>query len=203
MLKKVVFPIFSVFLGYQSYKLVQIILDIGPDGISLMALFLLAFLLNLFITGVFAFVGFAYPTSRLLPDAYYQPRNPERLKHVCDLLGVKYFKTLLLLAFWGKDGNRKKYFNGTKSGIANFDYQTRQSEFGHLGGLVVVLVVSIVILLEGHYMFFVFANFINVLANLYPILLQRMHRSQIGRIISGIHAQETQANIDGQLSGNI
>lgn len=189
MFKKIVFPLVSLFLALQSMKLFGILVQFAPGQMPFGLLFFLAFLLNLFVTGVFAFVGFAYPTSRLLPDAYYQPRNPERLKYICDLMGVKYFKTLLLLAFWGKEGNRKKYFNGTKSGIANFDYQTRQSEFGHLGGLVVVLVGSIFLLVEGHYMVFVFANFINVVANLYPILLQRIHRAQIGRIISEINAQ--------------
>ncbi|WP_394330522.1 hypothetical protein [Psychroflexus sediminis] len=42
-----------------------------------------------------------------------------------------------MFVFWGKKKNKQKYFDGTKSGLENLDYQTKQSEFGHLAALVV------------------------------------------------------------------
>jgi hypothetical protein len=37
-----------------------------------------------------------------------------------------------------KEENRTKYFDGRKSGLANLAYQSRQSEFGHLGAFLVM-----------------------------------------------------------------
>ena len=182
MAKKIIFPVISLFLAYRSVELVSMFSTPAAEGFSLLATFLLAVALNLFITGVFAFVGFAYPTSRLLPDAYYRIGNPKALQELYKLLGLKYFRTLLLMAYWGKEKNRKKYFNGTRTGMRDFDHQTRQSEFGHLGAFMAIAIVAIVLLSKGHVAVFAFTTVINVLANFYPIVLQRMHRMQIERM---------------------
>ncbi|MCL6261057.1 hypothetical protein M3O96_18275 [Aquiflexum sp. TKW24L] len=172
----------SIFLAYNTYKLILVFDTVSPDKLSLLLSFILAVLLNLFITGIFAFVGFAYPSSRLLPDSYYKIKNPKALHLAYKLLGIKFFKSFLLMAFWGKEKNRKKYFIGTKSGIQNFDFQTKQSEFGHLGGFVTLLIVSFFLLLRGHLVTFALTMVLNIIANLYPIILQRMHRVQIQRL---------------------
>ena len=182
MLKKIIFPLISVFLVYNSIKLINLLFDFSPNDFSLFAIIAISFALNLFITGVFAFVGFAYPTNRLLPNTYYHIKNPKTLTSIYNLLGVKYFKMMLLGAFWGKEKNRKKYFNGTKSGIQQFDFQTRQSEFGHLGAFVAVLIVAFVLLFKGFVFIFIITTIINIISNYYPIILQRMHRLQIERI---------------------
>jgi len=182
MAKKIIFPLISLFLAYRSVELVRMFSTPAAGEFSLLATFLLALALNLFITGVFAFVGFAYPSSRLLPDAYYRIENQKALQAVYGLFGLKYFRTLLLMAYWGKEKNRKKYFNGTRSGLRDFDHQTRQSEFGHLGAFVAIAIVALVLLSKGHVATFAFTTAINVLGNLYPIVLQRMHRMQIGRM---------------------
>lgn len=186
MLKKILFPIFSVFLAYQSVKLVTIFFHNSPSDFSFQLVVILAFLLNLFITGVFAFTGFVYPTNKILPNSYYSIKNPNALNKLYNLIGVEYFKILLLITFWGKEKNKKKYFNGTKSGLINFDFQTRQSEFGHFGAFVVILLVSIVLLSNGHKMAFLLTSIINVLSNFYPIILQRKHRMTIQKLTNRI-----------------
>lgn len=84
--------------------------------------------------------------------------------------------------FGAKKKIEKKYFNGTKSGIQQFDFQTRQSEFGHLGAFVAVLIVAFVLLFKGFVFIFIITTIINIISNYYPIILQRMHRLQIERI---------------------
>ncbi len=142
----------------------------------------MAFVLNLFITGIFALLGFAYPTSNLLPSAYYRIRQPEKLARMYRLLGVEQFRWLLLRFFWGKQKHRKRYFDGTKAGLQHFEMQTRQSEFGHLAAFVAIAVVSVFVLYRGHVAIFGFTTLINVVGNFYPIVLQRHHRIQIGRL---------------------
>ncbi len=182
MAKKILFPLISLFLAYRSVELVRMFSTPAAEGFSILVIFLLAVALNLFITGVFAFVGFAYPSSRLLPDAYYRIGNPKALQELYRLLGLKYFRTLLLMAYWGKEKNRKRYFNGTRTGMRDFDHQTRQSEFGHLGAFVAIAIVALVLLSKGHVAASAFTTVVNVLANFYPIVLQRMHRMQIERM---------------------
>ncbi len=153
-----------------------------PSDFSASENILISFLLTLFITGVFAFSGFAYSTSKLLPDAYYKIKNQAYLKTTYDLLGLRYFRTLLLLVFWGRKNNKEKYFNGTKSGLKNFIFQTKQSEFGHLGAFILIIVVSISLFALGYILLPFIVLLINIIGNLYPIILQRYHRMRIERI---------------------
>jgi hypothetical protein len=141
-----------------------------------------SYALNLFITGIFALLGFAFLTSKILPNSYYKIKNSENLTLIYNILGVEYFKLLLLKFFWGKERNRKKYFNGTKTGITNFDMQTRQSEFGHLVAFIAIEIISFYILIKGHIAIFFITTLINVIGNFYPIILQRNHRIQIERL---------------------
>lgn len=179
-MKKVVFPLISMFLVYRSIELVRVLMVPGIVGLTAL---LLAFAVNLFITGVFAFVGFVYPTGRLLPDAYYRIHKPQRLRTFCGLLGVAYFRKLLMLAYWGKEKHRKRYFNGRREGLANLEYETRQSEFGHVVAFVVIALVAAIPLWYGSLTAALLIMGINVVGNFYPVLLQRMHRAQLQRMM--------------------
>jgi hypothetical protein len=177
--KKVLFPLFSIFLAFRSYELVRIIWLFEPSEILVPVKILLAVLLNLFITGVFAFVGFAYNTSQLLPDNYYLIKNPKVLLKISNALKLNYFKKFLLTIYWGHKKNRKKYFNGVIAGLKDFDLNTRQSEFGHLIPFILIQVVAVVVITKGHYQIAGLTTVINIFFNLYPIVLQRNHRMRI------------------------
>ena len=153
-----------------------------PNEYSNNEVLIISFLLNLFITGVFAFIGFAYPSSRILSDSYYEIKSPKVLNSISKVLGIKYFRLLLLFAFWGRKNNRKKYFNRTKKGLINFVFQTKQSEFGHLGAFVVIIIFSFILLIHGYIFLVIITTLINILGNAYPVILQRSHRMRIEKI---------------------
>lgn len=180
--KKILFPLFSLFLLYRSLALLNQLITGNPEDYTTIETFIISFLLTLFITGIFAITGFAYPTSKLLPENYYAIKNPEQIMKLYKALGVKYFKEFLMLVFWGSKKNRTKYFNGTRDGMQNFIYQTKQSEFGHLCSLIAIDIVSLILLLHGYYLLTVLVIIINIIANLYPIILQRHHRYRILKI---------------------
>lgn len=182
MVKKILFPIIAIFLAYRTYELLKTLWFIDPLEIILIVKVLLAVLLNLFITGFFAFFGFAYNTSQILSDNYYRVDNPKFIIKLSKFLKVEYFKKFLLLVFWGKQKNRQKYFDGTKLGLENFDYQTRQSEFGHLAALIVIQIIVFVSLIKGHYTIAVLTTLLKFISNFYPVILQRNHRINITRI---------------------
>ena len=184
MVKKILFPFISVFLAYRSYELLKTIWMVEPAELSFWIKLLLSFLLSLFITGIFAFIGFAYRTNQLLPENYYRIKNKELIIKSSNFLKLEYFRKFLMVLFWGKKKNRKKYFDGTKSGLENLDYQTRQSEFGHLSALVIIQLSVVMIFIKGHYLIALLTTIINFISNFYPVLLQRKHRIQIERIKS-------------------
>jgi len=153
-----------------------------PSTLDIGASLLIAFMLNLFLTGVFAFLGFVFPTNKILPQPYYKVERPKRLKYWYSMLGVKYFKVFLLVFFWGTKKNRTTYFGGSRKDFSNLIYQSKQSEFGHLGALVVIGLSTLILLFYGYTLLALFSTFINLIGNFYPIPLQRMHRMRIDRI---------------------
>jgi hypothetical protein len=182
-LKKILFPLFSLFLVYQSKALLKVLISIEPNQFGFLGNLLFTALIVLFVTGIFAFVGFAYPTNKLLPKNYYLIKKPAHIRWWYKFLGVKYFKVFLLMMFWGKPQNRKKYFNGTKQGLHNFVFQTKQSEFGHLLAFIMVLIFSLILLFHKHHQLVLLVTILNLIANFYPIILQRFHRIRIDTIV--------------------
>jgi hypothetical protein len=182
MVKKITFSIFSLALIYLSVKLVMVLLSPIPANYNYTAVFINSFLVNLYITGVFAFPGFVFATSRLIGTRYYKLHNPKILTKVYSFLGVDLFRRILLVVYWGRKRNRKKYFTGTRAGIKKFLYESKQSEFGHLGAFVFITIVSIAVLLERYILLSLVIMLINIIGNYYPILLQRYHRIRIEKI---------------------
>ena len=184
-LKKILFPVFSIFLAYRSIDLLKNLMKSSPDNFSQTEAVIISFLLTLFITGVFAFVGFAYPTSSLVSDRYYKIKNKKNLLFISNVLGLKYFQLFLLFVFWGRKNNRKKYFNGTKSGLLNFIYQTKQSEFGHLAACLAIIISSFILLFYEYFFIVFITTLINMIGNVYPIILQRSHRLRLEKLTNG------------------
>lgn len=138
-----------------------------------------AFQINLYILGVFAFAGFALPTQDLLPKSYYNITQSQQLKRWYNRLGIDQFRRVLLATLWKDENRRKNYFDGTQSGIAHFATESRKAEFGHLIPLILITLISVYILYRGAYVFALATMFLNIVANLYPVILQRYHRTRI------------------------
>ena len=180
MIKKIALTLASIFLMVQSYNLLRQIHNLDTNS-DLLILFI-AWIINLFITGIFAFAGFAYPTQALMPNSYYHIYNPERLEKVYQSLKVEWFRKFLLATLWKSKSQRKKYFNGKKKGIENLILQSKKSEFGHLIPFIIINIVVVYLVLIAMYELAFFAFIINIIGNLYPIILQRHHRMRISRL---------------------
>ncbi|MFB9295038.1 glycosyl-4,4'-diaponeurosporenoate acyltransferase CrtO family protein [Persicitalea jodogahamensis] len=177
MTKKVLLSLASIFLIWQSFGLLSVIDTFRTD--SLLFTIFMAWVINLFITGIFAFAGFAFPTQKLLPEKYYRIRNPVRLKKVYRALKVSWFRKALLATLWKSRSQRKKYFDGKREGIANLVEQSMKSEFGHLIPFVLITFVSGYLILIHSIELGIFSLLVNLIGNLYPIILQRYHRMRI------------------------
>lgn len=179
-MKKILFIALSIFLSYQTYYLLQ---DINAfHSISYITTFLLAWIFNLYITGIFAFLGFALPTQQLLPNAYYRVAKPKRLQWIYSTFKVAYFRLFLLATFWRNKKQQKKYFNGKYKGLAYFILQTKKSEFGHLIPFILISCLCLYFLIKGLFLLSFLTFVVNCLGNWYPIILQRHHRMRIQKI---------------------
>jgi hypothetical protein len=177
MIKKAFLSIASLFLVWQSYGLLILLDQLDLDAIGV--LIFIAWLINLFITGIFAFAGFAWPTQKAMPESYYKVKQPRRFKRLYKLLKVEWFRKALLATLWRSKKQRAKHFDGKRSGIDNLIEQSKKSEFGHLIPFVIVCLVSVYMVVLGQYTLSILTLLINIIGNLYPILLQRHHRMRI------------------------
>jgi hypothetical protein len=177
MIRKVLLTVFSIFLAWQAIDIVSKVEMMQIESIPV--LLLLSWLINLFITGVFAFLVFAYPIEKTLTETYYSIRNPRRLKQVYNGLKVDYFRIALIATIWRSKKKQKGYFSGRADGIDNLITQSKKSEWGHFMPFIFVNLSVIYFLSIGLVQLAIFTLFINVIGNLYPILLQRHHRMRI------------------------
>lgn len=186
--KKIAYSLFSLFLLYRSIELLRHLYYSSPIDFRFGESVLIAFLITLFITGVFAFPGFVFPTSNVMPKSYWTPKNKNQLNSIFSALGVNTYKSIIVLLFWGRKANQKKYYNGTRKGLEDFNFQTKQSEFGHLCAFILIIFVSILLLVKGYFLLVFLMALINIIANLYPIILQRHHRIRIYRLAQHLNA---------------
>ena len=104
------------------------------------------------LTGIFAFSGFAFPTYKLLPEGYYKiSHNKKKIKET--------------------------YFNTDSQGIKAFANQTKQDEFGHIVPFVLINLYAIYLLISKNYVLSISIIVSNIVFNLYPVLMQRHHRT--------------------------
>jgi ABC-type multidrug transport system fused ATPase/permease subunit len=168
---------FSAFLIWQSIQLVGNIAQ-GDHSTTLGDILAQAILLNLFITGIFL-VGYALPLHRLLPDSYYRSVGSKAFSSACSILKMELFRKMLRLTFWGPRNNRKHFFNGRKSGLAQFEMNTRISESSHILAFAIITTVSFYLAAVANNNLAIIATLINVVFNFYPAMLQRYHRSRL------------------------
>jgi len=180
MIKKIMLSIATIFLIWQSIDLISNIEYLNNNSWGL--IFLSAFFINLFITGIFAFSGFAFPTQKLLPNSYYQIHHPKTLKKIYEILRVHIFRRILLATIWKSQKQRKKYFSGKENGIPNLKEQSRKSEFGHLIPFIIITFVAFYLFVIGLAKIGLISLIINLIGNFYPIILQRHHRMRIQSI---------------------
>ncbi len=152
------------------------------DNPSWITQLIFALVFNLFITGVFAFAGFVLPTEKLMPSKYYEIKDAKKINFWFKKLKGEWFRNFLLKTVWRKKTAQKKFFDGTISGINNFEVQTQKSEFGHLIPFVIISLLCVYFAMRGFWWAVFFTTLVNVIFNFYPILLQRHHRGRLARL---------------------
>jgi hypothetical protein len=175
--QKLLLVVFSIFLIWQSTQLGSGIAQrTSPQ--TLREILTQSILLNLFITGIFL-VGYALPLHKLLPASYYNSVKSQSFATACAILKIELFRKIIRLTFWSPRNNKKHFFNGLRSGFAQFERNTRISESGHTFAFVIILVVSLYIGFFANIRLAIITTLINVIFNFYPAMLQRYNRARL------------------------
>ncbi|MFC6232983.1 hypothetical protein ACFQI7_35070 [Paenibacillus allorhizosphaerae] len=124
-------------------------------------------------------------------DKYYSMKHCEREGKIYEILGIKWFKRLLLRI--ARSRKNEFPFNGyflkelSIEGIIEFENKSKKSERSH--AIIAILILfyqfRIIIFLEGtlDVLFLLFFTVLNVITNIYPIFLQRYNRIRIKSVL--------------------
>ena len=164
-------------MAYLSVSLLNLIFDLKSTNVIINTIF--AIFVNLCITGVFAFAGFALPTYRLLPDGFYNILNSKSVKMLYNRTKAEWFRDFLLATFWKNKNKQKQFFDGTRTHLMHLVNQTKSAEFGHLMPLMIIGFLSIVFAVQVDVYLGLATMLINIFFNFYPIVLQRHHRMRV------------------------
>lgn len=131
-------------------------------------------------------------------DKYYSIKHFEREGKIYEILGIKWFKRLLLRIAMSR--KNKVPFNGyflnqlSIEGIIEFENKSKKSERSHVIIAIIILFYQfrIIIFLEGFLdaLFLLFFTVLNVITNIYPIFLQRYNRIRMKRVLQKMKSME-------------
>jgi len=143
--------------------------------------FAFAWVLN-FLLMMFVFV-FTDALKSQLTSSYYNEKKWERRGKIYEHLGVNFFRKLLVWTGWEKMSRKSNPVKNDTKALVHLHYQTKKSELGHLIILFVVLGFNVFVAFKFGFFKSLWLLILNVLLNLYPILLQRYNRPRIARVI--------------------
>ena len=123
-------------------------------------------------------------THPSLPYWYWRIRVFEDEGCLYSRLGIGAFRKLLVLL--GFDVcNWQVRFSGRRSGLRNLSQGMRQAEINHVISFLVLLLTFIYALARNWYAVAGWLAAVNVIANIYPVMLQRHNRARVEPLLEG------------------
>ena len=143
--------------------------------------FLFAWTLNfMLMAGTFAFTE---TLKSPFASPYYNEKAWERRGKTYESFGIHFFRKVLVWTGWEKLNKKANPIEKNTKALLHLHYKTKQSEFGHILILIIVLGVTIYVAFAFGILQSLWLLALNIVLNLYPILLQRYNRPRIERAI--------------------
>ncbi|MFD1770353.1 glycosyl-4,4'-diaponeurosporenoate acyltransferase CrtO family protein [Sphingobacterium suaedae] len=170
-------------------KVLILVAIVALTGICIYALsyylplqsFSFAFSLNfMLMAGILLFTDtLAHP----LQSPYFNEQRWERHGDVYTSFGINGYRKLLRWTGWEKLNKKSKPVNKTIPSLNYLYYRTKQDELGHLLIFFVVLGFTLFVAFVHGIQAAVWLFSLNIVLNLYPIMLQRYNRPRLARVI--------------------
>ena len=129
---------------------------------------------------VFAYTQTLKPT---FDSSYYDEKSWEQKGKIYEKLGINIFRKFLVLVGWEKVVRKGNPIEKNTKALNHLKYGTKQSEFGHIIILFIVLGFNIVVFFKYGFAAALWLLVLNIFLNLYPIFLQRYNRPRLIRAI--------------------
>ena len=143
--------------------------------------FLFAWILNLMLMMcAFSFTG---TLKSPLTASYYDEKKWKDRGKIYELLGINFFRKLLLWIGWERLNKKANPIKNNTNALTLMLYRTKQSELGHAIIFFIVLGFTAIFAIKYGIRESLWLLILNVLLNLYPILLQRYNRPRYLRAI--------------------
>ncbi len=131
-------------------------------------------------------MGVAYITQTFnlqLTSTYYHSKEWEDEGRIYKCFGVQGFRKMLVWIGWEKLNKASNPVKKSLDALKNLEYNTRQSEFGHL--IIFLLVLALTVFVGFYYGFkqTLWLLLLNILLNAYPIGVQRYNRPRLQKIM--------------------
>lgn len=118
-----------------------------------------------------------------LTSSYYDEKPWEQRGKIYEYIGINIFRKLLVLVGWEKVIRKSHPIEKNTQALINLHDQTKKSELGHLIIWFIVLGFNVFVAFKFGAQKASWLLILNVLLNLYPVLLQRYNRPRIERAI--------------------
>lgn len=150
--------------------------------------FSFAWILNFVLMACYTFIDSLFNWK--YEFSYFDSQRFERGGAVYNYFGVKFYRKLLVLTGWEKLRMKENKMRNSRSSLEHAEYKSRSSEAGHT---VIFLIVSLATLFVANsFPEALWLIILNLLLNVYPILVQRYNRPRYRRILRKMNLQRTE-----------
>ena len=118
-----------------------------------------------------------------LTSTYFNQKKWERGGDLYESLGINFYRKLLVWTGWERLNKKSNPIEKNTKALLHLHYRTKQSELGHLIIFFIVLGFNILVTLKFGFIKSLWLLVLNILLNLYPMLLQRYNRPRIERAL--------------------
>jgi hypothetical protein len=114
---------------------------------------------------------------------YYLEKTWEKKGKIYEAFGINWFRKLLVIIGWEKLNKKANPVEKNLQALVHLEFRTKQSELGHIIIFFIVLAFTIYVAITFGIKESVSLIILNILLNLYPVLLQRYNRPRLQRAI--------------------
>lgn len=114
---------------------------------------------------------------------YYKIKDWENRGKIYENFGINVFRKLLVLVGWEKLNKKSNPVKNDLESLIHLEYRTKQSELGHLIIFFIVFGFTIYVAIKFTFIESLWLLFLNIILNVYPILLQRYNRPRLQRAL--------------------
>lgn len=144
--------------------------------------FLFAWILNFML--MMCVLMFTETLKPKFDSGYYKTKDWENKGKIYENFGINIFRKLLVLVGWEKLNKKSNPVKNDLEALVFLEYRTKQSELGHLIIFFIVLGFTIYVALKFTFAESLWLLFLNIILNVYPILLQRYNRPRLQRALA-------------------